>query len=105
MDAGIHHDETGNATGGIRVPELEAPTATYSGTRPGDPLAALVGQSIPYTSSQIAARYPDAATYVREWDAAVDRARGQGLVLDADLEELRQRGRKGAAGLWRPVRT
>jgi len=101
LDAGIHHDESGNATGGIRVPELEAPTATHSGTRPGDPLAALIGQSIPYTSSQIAARYPDARTYVREWDAAVDRARGQGLLLDADLEELRQRGRKTAAHLWR----
>jgi hypothetical protein len=37
---------------------------------------------------------------VREWDAAVDRARSQGLVLDADLEELRQRGRNAAAGLW-----
>jgi Alpha/beta hydrolase domain len=101
LDAGLHHDGTGNATGGIRVPELEAPTATYSGTRPGDPLAALVGQSIPYTSSQIAARYPDAGAYVREWDAAVDRARGQGLVLDADLEEPRRRGRRAAAGLWR----
>jgi hypothetical protein len=55
--------------------------------------------------TDISARYPDAGTYVREWDAAIDRARGQGLVLDADLEELRQRGRKGAAGLRRQVRT
>jgi Alpha/beta hydrolase domain len=99
-DGGIHRDQTGNATGGIRVPELEAPTAVHSGTRPGNPLAALIGQSTPYTSAQIASRYPDAETYVREWDAAVDRARGQGLVLDADLEALHQRGRKAAAELF-----
>jgi len=100
LDAGIHHDEAGNATGGIRVPELEAPTAAHSGTRPGNPLAALIGQSIPYTSAQLASRYQDAGTYLREWDAAVDRARVQGLVLDADLEELRRRGRQTAADLW-----
>ena len=32
---GIHTDESGNATGGIRVPDLEAPTAAHSGIRPG----------------------------------------------------------------------
>lgn len=100
LDAGIHHDETGNAIGGIRVPELQAPTAAHSGSRPGNPLAALVGQSIPYTPARIASRYPDAGAYLREWDAAVDRARGQGLLLDADLGELRQRGRNAAADLW-----
>ncbi len=47
LDAGIHRDETGNATGGIRIPELEAPVAAYSGTRPGNPLAALIGQTHP----------------------------------------------------------
>ncbi len=101
LDAGIHHDDTGNAAGGIRVPELEAPTAVHSGTRPGNPLEALIGQTVPYPPGQLAARYAGAASYLREWDAAVDRARGRGLVLDADLEGLRQRGRKTAADLWR----
>jgi Alpha/beta hydrolase domain len=100
LDAGIHRDETGNATGGIRVPELAAPTAAHSGSRPGNPLAALVGQSVPYPPEVLAVRYPDAGAYLREWDAAVDRARGAGLLLDTDLAELRQRGRTVAAGLW-----
>ena len=100
LDAGIHRDETGNATGGIRVPELEAPVATHSGSRPGNPLAALIGQSVPYPPARLAARYPDADAYLRDWDAAVDRARDQELLLDTDLEELRQRGREVAAGRW-----
>lgn len=48
----------------------------------------------------LAARYPDAGAYLRAWDAAVDQARDQGLLLDTDLEELRQRGRKVAASRW-----
>ena len=98
---GIGHDEYGNATGGIRVPDLEAPTATHSGTRPGNPIAALVGQSTPFMPEQIAARYRDADDYLRQWDAAVERAREQGLVLDGDLEPLRQRARTIRAQLWR----
>jgi hypothetical protein len=76
------------------------PATRHSGTRPGNPLAALIGQSVPYPPARLAARYPDADAYLRAWDAAVDRAREQGLLLDADLDELRQRGHKIAAGLW-----
>jgi hypothetical protein len=100
LDAGIHRDETGNATGGIRVPELEAPTATYSGTRPGNPLAALIGQTVPYPANRLSSLYPDADAYLRAWDDAVDRAREHGLVLGTDLDGLRQRGRKIAADLF-----
>jgi hypothetical protein len=100
LDAGIHRDATGNAAGGIRVPEVEAPVAAHSGSRPGNPLAALIGQTVPYPPERLAARYPDADAYLRDWDAAVDRARAQGLLLDTDLDDLRQRGRKIAAGLW-----
>jgi hypothetical protein len=100
LDAGIHRDENGNATGGIRIPELEAPTAAYSGTRPGNPLAALIGQTVPYPAERLASLYPDADAYLRAWDAAVDRAREQGLVLDTDLAALRDRGRKTAADLF-----
>jgi hypothetical protein len=76
------------------------PTARHSGTNDMNPLAALSGQSIPFTPEQIEARYPSAEAYLRQWDAAVDRVREQGLVLDDDLDILRRRGRKTAAELW-----
>ena len=97
---GIHTDDAGNATGGIRLPDLEVPTARHSGTNDMNPLAALSGQSIPFTPEQIDARYPSADDYLQQWDAAVDRVREQGLVLDADLDMLQRRGRKIAAELW-----
>jgi hypothetical protein len=97
LETGICRDETGNATGGIRIPEVEAPTAAYSGTRPGNPLAALSGQTVPYPAERLASLYPDADAYLRAWDAAVGRAGEQGLVLDTDLAALHERGRKIAA--------
>jgi hypothetical protein len=65
-----------------------------------NPLAALSGQSIPFTPEQIEARYQRAEAYLQQWDATVDRVREQGLVLDDDLDLLRGRGRKIAAELW-----
>jgi hypothetical protein len=100
LPGGIHADDAGNATGGIRLPDLEVPTARHSGTNDVNPLAALSGQSTPFTAEQIEARYPSAEAYLRQWDAAVDRAREQGLVLDADLDLLLHRGRKIADELW-----
>ena len=100
LEAGIHRDESGNATGGIRVPEVEAPVAAYSGSRPGNPLAALIGQTVPYPAERLGSLYRSADAYLGAWDAAVDRARGRGLVLDTDLAALRERGRKIAADLF-----
>jgi hypothetical protein len=97
---GILADDAGNATGGIRLPDLEVPTARHSGSNDLNPLAALSGQSIPFTPEQIDARYQSALAYLRQWDAAVNRVREQGLVLDADLDMLRRRGREIAAEFW-----
>ena len=39
LAGGIHADDAGNATGGIRLPDLEVPTARHSGTNDMNPLA------------------------------------------------------------------
>jgi hypothetical protein len=97
---GIHVDADGNATGGIRLPELEVPTARHSGTNSVSPLAALTGESVPFDTSEIHRRYASAADYLEKWDAAVDRAREQGLLLDADVDTVRRCGRDLADELW-----
>jgi Alpha/beta hydrolase domain len=91
--ASIRRDRFGNALGGIRLPELEAPTARHSGTNSSNPLAALAGESVPLSSDQIAELYPDPSAYEKAWDAAVDRLVADGLVLPDDIERLRARGR------------
>jgi hypothetical protein len=94
-------DEIGNATGGIRPPDLAAPTAVHSGTNDCGIPAALTGRSTPLTSEQLSALYLDTNAYLNAWNDAVDAARIQGLILESDLDALRARGSTIAAALWR----
>jgi hypothetical protein len=93
-------DELGNATGGVRLPDLVAPTGVHAGTNALNPLAALSGESTPFSDEQLGALYPDADAYLKAWDAAVDDLRAQGLVLDGNLEAVRARGRAIAGDRW-----
>jgi hypothetical protein len=95
-------DENGNATGGIRLPDLAVPTAMHSGTKDTGPPAALAGQSTPLTDEQFSALYPDANSYLEAWNDAVDTIRAQGLILESDVDAERARGRTIADALWRP---
>lgn len=95
-------DEIGNATGGIRLPDLAAPTAVQSSSSNAiSPIAALAGQSTPLTKEQLNALYPDADAYLKAWNDAVDLIRTQGLILESDLDAARARGRTIAAALRR----
>lgn len=100
IDDGIHLDAHGNATGGIRLPELQAPTGKHSGTNAINPLAALSGESTPFPDAELAILYADADAYLKMWDAAVDQTRADGLVLDRDVDALHARGRAIAAERW-----
>jgi hypothetical protein len=91
----VRRDRHGNALGGVRLPELEAPTATHLGTRTDmtNGLAAVAGQTIPLSRDDVLRSTPDIAAYLSAWDSAVDRLAGLGLVLDEDVAMLRARGR------------
>jgi hypothetical protein len=96
-DGVIVTDEIGNATGGIRLPDLAVPTAAHSGTNAGGLPAALAGQSTPLTDEQLSALYLDADAFLKKWNDAVDAIRAQGLILEADLDAVRARGTSIAA--------
>jgi hypothetical protein len=95
----IARDGDGNGLGGIRLPDLAAPTGVHLGSNPGNPLAALSGQSLPFSVEQLA-RYSGADDYVSRWDAAVDDVEAFGLVLPDAVDALRARGRTIASSLW-----
>jgi Alpha/beta hydrolase domain len=90
----VRHDDLGNATGGIRLPELLAPTGVHSGTNAMNPLVALSGQGTPFTAEQLGSLYSDAEAFLSKWDAAVDQIHDQGLVLGDEIDTLRARGRQ-----------
>ena len=52
----------GNAVGGIRLPELEAPVAEYRGTAVGTGLPPLFGAARPFTDDELKMLYPSPST-------------------------------------------
>lgn len=62
-------DADGNARGGLRMPYLEVPVATYDGTG-----CLLLGTSTPFSAPKLRALYPTHDDYVEQLTAATRRA-------------------------------
>jgi hypothetical protein len=107
---GFVTDAQGNALGGIRTAEVEAPVAKLSGIgQPGgisvnDPgqatssaqsvsvpagvLCGLFGTTLPFSASQQAALYPNHTQFVKKWDAATSVLVREGYLLPSDARTL-----------------
>ena len=101
-------DANGNALGGIRTPQVEAPVAKLSGlgqpgTSPvpsqpgaateneavtGQALCAIFGTTVPFSAAKLAALYPSHAAFVQKWDAATAAEVKAGYLLPADARTL-----------------
>ena len=98
----VVRDEHGNARGGIRLPEVEAPTASHSGfgtQREGTRFGFLYGTATDFDDEQLADLYPDSKHYLDAWSAGLDRAIEQGMILPEDAPEMRERAAAWAARL------
>jgi Alpha/beta hydrolase domain len=67
----LARDEHGNAIGGIRLPELEAPVAEYRGMATGTGLAPLFGAARPFSDDVLRALYPSRRLFEARWRLAV----------------------------------
>ncbi len=82
-------DASGNATGGIRTPHIDVPIARLAGDgQTGESFCRLFGVTQPFSAEQLAAAYPDHATFVAKWNAALDAAVASGAILPSDAEHL-----------------
>ncbi|HEX5586246.1 MAG TPA: alpha/beta hydrolase domain-containing protein [Acidimicrobiia bacterium] len=88
----IVRDAHGNARGGIRLPEVAVPTAEYRGMAFGTGRAPLFGSARPFDDDELRALYPDRATYVERWSAAVDALVASGALRPEDAPEMKSRG-------------
>ncbi len=86
---GIRRDDAGNAIGGIRLPELEAPTHEYRGVAFGTGRAPLFGSARPFSDDELRERYPERAEYVGRWHAAVDALVETGALRPEDAPAMR----------------
>jgi Alpha/beta hydrolase domain len=95
MDPGpplrIARDDAGNARGGVRLPELAMPTATYQGSAMATGRPPLFGAAKPFTDDELRARYPSRADYERGWHGAVDALVASGALRPEDAPAMHAR--------------
>jgi Alpha/beta hydrolase domain len=95
----IERDEFGNALGGIRLPQLEAPVATLSGEPGGGPgFCSLFGTTIPFDAARLSSLYPTHRDYVNAFSKATDALQRNGFLLPADAKEAKAEARRSAIG-------
>ena len=82
----LARDEHSNARGGIRLPPVEVPVASYQSTACG-----LGGVTVAFSDQQIQRLYPSFAVYERRLRRATDRAVQHGWLLPRDAVDQMRR--------------
>lgn len=91
---GYELDEYGNVLGGVRLPELEVPIATYTtenSAAPGTDLIAgmacgLGGATERFTEEKLLELYPTHDDYVKKYTAAAEKSVADGILLEEDCK-------------------
>jgi quercetin dioxygenase-like cupin family protein len=89
-DGTLKRDTDGELLGGIRLPQLVAPTGKNSGFNSGPGTCMLSGFHHEYSPAELKARYHGHAGYVREVDKATQEVLKAGFILPYDAEYIRQ---------------
>jgi hypothetical protein len=100
IDGVLARDALGNVIGGVRLPALEAPTATYLSTNTASPdlppallaignlACRLSGSVLPFDQATLDALYPNPASYLVRVRQSVDALQRQGLLLPEDAAKV-----------------
>jgi alpha/beta hydrolase family protein len=94
----VVRDESGNAKGGIRIPEVEAPTATLDGRRNDVANAApgaqnfcfLFGHTIAFDAAKLKSLYATHQAFVDRFTKAVDALEKSGYLLKPEADQAKR---------------
>ena len=81
-------DANGNAVGGVRTPQVDAPVSSLSSQGNTGGFCFLFGSTVPYSAAHIASLYKNHRQFVSAWARAVHRDQAAGFLLPADAVEL-----------------
>jgi len=82
-------DAYGNALGGARSPQVDAPIAALTGLSGGGPsFCFLFGTTVPFSAMQLNNIYPSHSQFVSAWARAIRRDISSGFLLPSDGVEL-----------------
>jgi Alpha/beta hydrolase domain len=84
----LARDEHGNALGGVRWPELEAPLATHRAEAEPGGFPFGLGQTTPFSAEKIRALYPDHETWFVKYKAAVELLVNGQVILPDDAADM-----------------
>ena len=84
--ATIKRDRWGNALGGLRLPPVDVPIATYSGTDCG-----LLGSTTPFPKALRRQLYGNKLHYLAAMKKQIGTARARGFLTEGDASDLLQR--------------
>jgi alpha/beta hydrolase family protein len=106
LDPAVARDTFGNARGGIRLPELEAPTATLDGRRndvanpaPGvQNFCFLYGTTQIFDAPALAGLYPTHDAFVKKFSAAADSLVRAGYWLRPEANQAKAAADRAAIG-------
>jgi hypothetical protein len=100
-------DKDGNDLGGVRLPQLEVPLATYTGWNLRDPKTGMpkervsfLGSWLPFAKTKtdndprtpIAERYPSREEYLKKFAEAANKLAAERFLLRDDVDALVKRG-------------
>jgi hypothetical protein len=85
----IVRDELGNALGGIRTPQVDAPLAAFAGEQAGPALCRLAGATSPFDEATLAELYPSRRAFVGPFRESLRRALRRGWILPADARLMK----------------
>ena len=83
-------DSLGLAKGGIRLSQVEAPTALNTGDNSGETFCFLFGTHVPFGKAQLKSLYPSRGRYIASVVKADARNLRQGYLLPADAKQNRE---------------
>jgi Alpha/beta hydrolase domain len=99
VNGAIVRDFYGNAKGGIRLPQLEVPTATLSGVGNAGPGSCPVaGVTTPFDAATLASLYPSHGSYVAQFVKATNELHRAGFLLDPDANDAKTRAAESDIG-------
>lgn len=107
VPASIVRDQFGNALGGIRLPELEAPTAILDGriNTPATPpppgtqnFCSLFGGTVPFNQDTLEQLYRNHQDYVSRFKQATDKLVERGFWLRPEAQDARRAARESNIG-------
>ncbi len=97
----IARDKFDNARGGIRLPQMDLPTASYTFPNPGNPnlpeflldiatlQCSLLGSVIAFDEATLASLYPDPVAFVNDFNQKVEDLLAARFLLEEDAAKLR----------------